>query len=168
NGMYCSASHWMLSSSSSWVMRGMEIFLMMMLWPETPMATSRFFSLYWAMSCRMASTMAVEFIKAPSTIASGGSGATPNASRTYPRLASLSWTSFTDEDPMSSPSPSFLLAIRLSLPTRRNVTVPPPKLNNFSYLHLPAHYLLQTTEIHGRSLRAAMSVAMMTVAFPSE
>ena len=81
NGMYCSASHWMLSSSSSWVMRGMEIFLMMTLWPETPMATSRFFSLYWAISWRMASTIAVEFISAPSTMASGGSGATPNASR---------------------------------------------------------------------------------------
>ncbi len=80
-GMYCSASHWMLSSSSSWLMRGMEIFLMITLWPLTPMATSRFFSLYWARSWRMASTMAVEFINAPSTIASGGRGATPNASR---------------------------------------------------------------------------------------
>src|SRR6267143_734535 len=40
-GMYCSASHWMLSSSSSWLIRGMEIFLMITLWPLTPMATSR-------------------------------------------------------------------------------------------------------------------------------
>ena len=27
-GMYCSASHWIDSSSSSWVIRGIEIFLM--------------------------------------------------------------------------------------------------------------------------------------------
>src|SRR5689334_21778914 len=39
-GMYCSASHWMLSSSSSWNMRGMEIFLMITEWPDTPMSTS--------------------------------------------------------------------------------------------------------------------------------
>ena len=59
----------------------MQIFLMITEWPLTPMATSLFLSLYWATSSRMASTMAVEFISAPSTMASGGSGATPKASR---------------------------------------------------------------------------------------
>src|SRR5437868_12015204 len=160
NGMYCSASHWMLSSSSSWVMRGMEIFLMMTLWPETPIATSRLFSLYWVMSWRMASTIAVEFIKAPSTMASGGSGATPNASRTYPRLASLSWTSFTEEDPMSSPSASLLFAI--SLPSRLAGTLPflYQTSNKLPYLHLPAAHLPTTTEIHGCLLTVAMPVAV--------
>ncbi len=80
-GMYCSASHWMLSSSSSWVIFGMLIFLMMTECPETPMAASRFLSLYCVTRLRIASTMAVEFISAPSTMASGGSAATPKASR---------------------------------------------------------------------------------------
>ena len=39
-GMYCSASHWMDSSRSSWDMTGMEMRLMMTEWPRTPMATS--------------------------------------------------------------------------------------------------------------------------------
>jgi hypothetical protein len=80
--MYCSASHWIDSSSSSCVIFGMLIFLMITEWPETPIAASRFFSLYWATRPRIASTIAVEFISAPSTIASGGSVATPKASST--------------------------------------------------------------------------------------
>src|SRR5438270_9527871 len=158
-GMYCSASHCMLSWSSSWDMRGMEIFLMITLWPETPMATSRLFSLYWVISWRMASTIAVEFIKAPSTMASGGRGATPNASRTYPRFASLSWTSFTEEDPMSSPSASLLFAI--DLPSRLAGTLPCRyrSYNKSTYPHLPADYLPTTTEFHECSLPVAAPVA---------
>ena len=76
-GMYCSASHWMLSSSSSWLMRGIWIFLMMTEWPETPMATSLFFTFSSFISSCTAWTMAVEFINAPSTMASGGSGFMP-------------------------------------------------------------------------------------------
>src|SRR4051812_31779338 len=74
----------------------------------------------------MASTIAVEFIRAPSTIASGGSGATPNASSTKPRLpASLSWTSFTEDEPMSRPSASLLFAIlRLLLRGSRETLAP--------------------------------------------
>src|SRR3954464_420058 len=156
NGMYCSASHWMLSSSSFRVMRGMEIFLMITLWPETPMATSRFFSLNWLTSCRMASTMAVEFISAPSTIASGGSGATPKASSEKPRFpASLSCTSFTDEEPMSRPSASLFFAIarkllrgsrgkltpgenapkKSSVSSRAPAAVPQPGKNLRAFLH---------------------------------
>ncbi len=71
-GMYCSASHWMDSSSSSCVMRGSEIFLMMTEWPRTPMATSLAFSFCAATTSWMASTMAEEFMSAPSTMASGG------------------------------------------------------------------------------------------------
>ena len=79
-GMYCSASHWIDSSSSSWVMRGIEIFLMMTEWPRTPMATSFVFTFCWATSSWIASTMAEEFMSWPSTMASGGSGASPQAS----------------------------------------------------------------------------------------
>src|SRR5438067_5924048 len=110
-GMYCSASHWIDSSSSSCVIFGIEIFLMITEWPLTPMATSRFFSLYWLTSCRMASTMAVEFISAPSTITSGASGDTPKASRIYPRFASFSCTSFTELEPMSRPRASLPFAM---------------------------------------------------------
>ena len=79
-GMYCSASHWMESSSSSCVMRGSWIFLMMTEWPRTPMATSRAFTLCSASSSWMACTIAAEFMSAPSTMVSGGSRATPKAS----------------------------------------------------------------------------------------
>ena len=79
-GMYCSASHWMDSSSSSCVIRGSEIFLMMTEWPRTPIATSFAFTFCWAKSSWIAWTMAAEFMSAPSTIASGGSGAEPKAS----------------------------------------------------------------------------------------
>ena len=53
-GMYCSASHWIDSSSSSCVIRGMEIFLMMTEWPPMPMATSFAFTLCCATSSWMA------------------------------------------------------------------------------------------------------------------
>ncbi len=76
-GMYCSASHWMESSSSSCVMRGSWIFLMMTEWPRTPMATSLAFTLCSARSSWMAWTTAAEFMRAPSTMVSGGSFATP-------------------------------------------------------------------------------------------
>src|SRR4051794_38934523 len=74
----------------------------------------------------MASTIAVEFISAPSTIASGGSGATPNASSWKPRFpASLSWTSFTEDEPMSRPSASLLFAIlRMLLRGSRETLTP--------------------------------------------
>src|SRR5438552_7538517 len=99
------------------------------------MAASRFFSLYWLVSWRMASTMAVEFIRAPSTMASGGSGATPKASRMKPRLASLSWTSFTELLPMSSPSASLLFAMIVQPFLPRGTLPPdfgPPKKTSIS------------------------------------
>src|SRR5438309_489899 len=82
------------------------------------------------------------------------------ASRTYPRLASLSWTSFTEEDPMSSPSASLLFAI--SLPSRLAGTLPfrYQTSNKLPYLHLPAAHLPTTTEIHGCLLTVAMPVAV--------
>ena len=76
-GMYCSASHWIDSSSSSWLIRGIWIFLMITEWPRTPIATSFAFTRCSASSPWIASTIALEFMSAPSTIASGGSGAEP-------------------------------------------------------------------------------------------
>jgi hypothetical protein len=77
--MYCSASQRMDSSSSSCVIRGIWIFLMITEWPRTPMATSRVFTFCEATSSWMAWTMAAEFIRLPSTMASGGRGAVPKA-----------------------------------------------------------------------------------------
>ena len=78
-GMYCSASHWIDSSSSSCVMRGMEIFLMMTEWPRTPMATSLVLTFCCATSSWMACDDGRRVHQAPSTMASGGSGAAPHA-----------------------------------------------------------------------------------------
>ena len=58
-------------------MRGIEIFLMITEWPETPMATSFCLIFSSPSSSWIACTIAVEFISAPSTIASGGSGFIP-------------------------------------------------------------------------------------------
>ena len=52
---------------------------MMTEWPRTPIATSFAFTLCCATSSWIAWTIAAEFMSAPSTIASGGSGAAPNA-----------------------------------------------------------------------------------------
>jgi hypothetical protein len=80
-GMYCSASHWIDSSSSSGVICGRLIFLMITECPDTEVATS--FDLIFCdwKSSWIASTTALEFMSAPSTMASGGSCTMPKAWR---------------------------------------------------------------------------------------
>ncbi len=80
-GMYCSASHWMDSSNSSWLIRGMAIFLMMTEWPLTPMATSFCLMRISPRSSCTAWTMAVEFMSVLSTMDSGGNGFIPKFCR---------------------------------------------------------------------------------------
>ena len=76
-GMYCSASQWMDSASSSGLIWGRLIFLTMTALPETLVATSVVLIL-WALNRRwMASMTAPESMMAPSTMASGGSGSMP-------------------------------------------------------------------------------------------
>src|SRR5688572_19780823 len=75
------------------------------------MATSRA-RIFWLWKIsRMASTMAVLFMSAPSTIASGGRGIIPKPANVMPRFESLSWHTLMDELPMSRPTASLPLAM---------------------------------------------------------
>ena len=76
-GMYCSASQWIDSASSSGLICGRLIFLTMTAFPQTLVATSEVL-IFWALKTRwMASITAPESMIAPSTMASGGSGSMP-------------------------------------------------------------------------------------------
>ena len=76
-GMYCSASQWMDSASSSGLIWGRLIFLTMTALPDTLVATS-FVLIFWEVKRRwMASITAPESMMAPSTMASGGRGSIP-------------------------------------------------------------------------------------------
>ena len=114
-GMYCSASHWIDSSSSATDICGIWIFLMITECPETLIAVSFCLIRISPISSWMAWTMAVEFISALSTIASGGRGFIPKLRSEYTasprRRVSLSWIIFTDVEPMSRPMASLPRAI---------------------------------------------------------
>ncbi len=111
-GMYCSASQWIDSASSSVVICGRLIFLTMTAFPETLVATSLVL-IFWAVKRRwMASMTAPESMMAPSTIASGGNGSSPRLVSWYslpPLPPGLSSTTLIAEDPMSTPTSPLLL-----------------------------------------------------------
>jgi hypothetical protein len=85
-------------------MAGKLIFLMMTECPLIEIATVRFFSFWFEIIPWIVSTTAVEFINAPSTMASEGSGAMEKLASEMPFLDSFSWTSLMELDPMSRPS----------------------------------------------------------------
>ncbi len=114
-GMYCSASQWIDSDSSSALIWGSEIFLTITAFPETPVATSGVLILFSWNRRWIASMTAPASMIAPSTIASGGSDSTPmfrswNSSPPLP--PTLSSTAFTAEEPMSTPTMPFFLPNR--------------------------------------------------------
>ena len=136
-GMYCSASQWIDSASSSWLIWGRLIFLTMTALPETLVATS-FVLILWALKRRwIASITAPESMMAPSTIASGGSGSMPMFTSWYsapPLPPGFSSTALTAEEPMSRPTSPFFfrtepreppLCRRLSNSLRPPLTAPP-------------------------------------------
>src|SRR6185503_18628314 len=114
-GMYCSASQWMDSASSSGLICGSEIFLTMTALPETLVATSLVL-IFWEVKSRwIASMTAPESMIAPSTIASGGSASIPMLTSwcsAPPLPPDLSSTALTAEDPMSSPTSPFFFPNR--------------------------------------------------------
>ena len=76
-GMYCSASQWIDSASSSWLIWGRLIFLTITAFPDTEVATSVVL-IFWVWKRRwMASMTAPLSMIAPSTMASGGKGSMP-------------------------------------------------------------------------------------------
>src|SRR5712664_1214665 len=173
-GMYCSASHWMLSSSSSWLMRGMEIFLMITLWPLTPMATSRFFSLYWERSWRMASTMAVEFKRGYILDAFGVAPLPPEA--IVDGVQDVAALGFLQLDELhgrrSDVQPERELALRhrlLSSPLRLERTLPPGDrpYKKTVYPPVSTEYLPTTTE-PARGLLPSPVPVPAPVAAPAE
>src|SRR5262245_12881986 len=117
NGMYCSASQRIDSSSSSRVMLGRLIFFTITEWPETAVATCFDLMPAESIASRIASTMAPELRKAPCTIASAGNGATPTCISSTRLLRTAHSTTFTDEDPMSRPM------IDLVFPKEKSCTV---------------------------------------------
>jgi len=109
NGMYCSASHWIESSSSAGVMTGSVIFLTMTALPDNEAQTSfALNALFSAKTRRMASATAPASMMAPSTMASGGTGCMPKAATRYPRPDGRNSTALTALDPMSSPTRFFV------------------------------------------------------------
>ena len=115
NGMYCSASQWMDSASSSELICGRLIFLTMTALPETPVATSPVLILLSWNRRWIESITAPESMIAPSTIASGGSGSIPMFRSWYsspPLPPTLSSTALTAEEPMSTPTSPFFLPKR--------------------------------------------------------
>src|SRR2546428_8364834 len=111
-GMYCSASQWIDSASSSGVIWGRLIFLTITALPDTLGATS-FVLFCWAVNRRwMASMTAPESMMAPSTMASGGRGSRPRFTSWYsfPALPpGFSSTALMADDPMSTPTSPFFL-----------------------------------------------------------
>src|SRR5881409_1505930 len=111
-GMYCSASQWIDSASSSGVIWGRLIFLTMTALPETLVATS-FVLIFWAVKRRwMASMTAPESMMAPSTMASGGRGSRPRFTSWYSLPAfppGFSSTALMADDPISTPTSPFFL-----------------------------------------------------------
>ena len=101
--MWCSASQGMCSSSSSRVISGILIFLTITECPETAVATSRPLKRSRFFSVRMASTTALWFMIAPSTMVWAGNGSMPKLTRWKPLPVSLSWTAFTEFEPTSRP-----------------------------------------------------------------
>ncbi len=111
-GMYCSASQWIDSPSSSALICGREIFLTMTALPETLVATSLVLILRLAKRRLIASTIAPESMMAPSTMASGGSISIPAfvSLNSVPALPTgFNSMSLTHEEPMSRPTSLFCL-----------------------------------------------------------
>ena len=106
--MYCSASHWIDSASSSAPIAGSWIFLMMTEWPDSEVAYWEVFTRVTSLSLWMASTTSEESMIEPSTIASGDNGSMPTRWRWYsPAFRSLISTSLTAELPRSRPTTPF-------------------------------------------------------------
>src|SRR3990170_4020798 len=110
NGMYCSASHWMESASSSSVIAGKLTFFMMTEWPvRDDMASLTFTPCSLTSSLKVLVTV-MESIMEPSTIASGGSSAIPILTSSQPFLVWFICTSFMELEPMSKATASRFLA----------------------------------------------------------
>src|SRR5687767_12177013 len=77
--------------------------------PQMATATSRPLDSPFGSARLMASTTAVGFLMAPSTMTSGASGAIPRDVRRKVRPEGLSWTALMALEPMSSPSISGVL-----------------------------------------------------------
>src|SRR5262245_39794742 len=105
-GMYCSASHWMLSASSSSLITGREIRLMMTECPDRAMAQSVDLMFLEEKQRWTASITRPESIIAPSTMASGESGSREAFTRWYPfpLPSSFSSTTLMLLEPMSNPT----------------------------------------------------------------
>ena len=114
-GMYCSASQWIDSWSSSGVICGRLIFLTMTALPETLVATSEVLTFCAPKTRWMASITAPESMIAPSTMASGGRGSTPMLTSWYsapPLPPCFSSTTLMAEEPMSTPTSPFFFPNR--------------------------------------------------------
>src|SRR5262245_49256535 len=115
NGMYCSASQWIDSDSSSALICGRLIFLTMTALPDTPVAHSAvLMRLSWNRRWIESITAPASMI-APSTIASGGSDSIPmfrSWNSSFPFPPTLISTAFTADEPMSTPTRLFFLPKR--------------------------------------------------------
>src|SRR5215203_4142013 len=110
NGMYCSASQKIDSSSSDSVITGNVIFLTITAFPESEAQTSLALNdLLCSKTRRIASATAPASMMAPSTIESGGTGSLPNAATRNPFPDGFSSTALTALDPMSSPTTALVL-----------------------------------------------------------
>src|ERR1051326_3456454 len=108
-GMYCSASHWIDSASSSGDMAGRVIFLMITEWQEREGAELEFLTVFSLFSREIVSTTREESMIEPSTMASGERRSIPILRSWYvPPFFSFSSTSFTADEPISRPT-TFLL-----------------------------------------------------------
>src|SRR3990172_8502197 len=114
-GMYCSASQWIDSASSSCDIGGRVIFFTITALPETEVATSAVLIFWVVKSLWMASITAPESMMAPSTMASGGRASMPRFRSWYsapPLPPAFSSTALIAEDPMSTPTSPFFLPNR--------------------------------------------------------
>src|SRR5262245_28501571 len=118
NGMYCSASQKIDSSSSAGVMTGSEIFLTMTALPDSDATTSLVLNAFDSKTRRIASATAVPSMMAPSTMLSGGTGSAPKAATRNPFPAGFSSTALTALEPISRPTTDRLLLNRPTRPLR--------------------------------------------------
>src|SRR6185436_17431911 len=130
NGMYCSASQKIDSSSSDAVITGSVIFLTITAFPESEAQTSFALNvLLCSNTRRIASATAPASMMAPSTIESGGTGSLPNAATRNPFPEGFSSTALTALDPMSSPTTALVL---------RNILWSSPSVFCLRSLHSPS------------------------------
>src|SRR6266496_4657398 len=147
-GMYCSASQWIDSASSSVLIWGRLIFLTMTALPETLVATSWVLILLAWKSRWMASMTAPESMIAPSTIASGGRGSRPMLSSwnsSPPLPPDLTSTAFTADEPMSTPTTVFFL-----LPNRATGVSPSAEQPSSRYSFVAAPHAARGVSLQNR------------------